>query len=69
MDVKPFRQQWKEPLQIKVPVELVDRLRTKAARARRSISEVVCEAVALGLGIDPTDYGIEVLSPNEREKA
>lgn len=58
MDAKPFRQQWKEPLQIKVPVGLVDQIRQTAARERRSISEVACEAMAKGLELDPASFGI-----------
>jgi hypothetical protein len=59
-----FRQHRKEGLEIQVPPQLASRIRAKAARERRSISEVGTEALARGFGLDPATFGIETTIPS-----
>ncbi len=54
-----FRDLKKEALQIQAPPEIATVVREKAARERKSISATATELICLGLGIDPTDFGIE----------
>lgn len=59
-----FRATWKQKIQPLVPVSLARAIRVKAAKERRSISEVSTEALARGLGLDPASYGIAAESPH-----
>ena len=54
-----FREVEKEQLNAQVPVDLSTVLRERAARRRWSITKTVTEALAIGLGVSPSEYGIE----------
>lgn len=56
---KTFREIPKEALPIQVPPALADAIRRIAADTRRSVSYAAVEAIARGLGHDPSRYGIE----------
>ena len=62
MKAKTFRRITKEGLEIRAPVRLVDQIREKAARERRSLSSVGTELLARGLDLDPAAFGIEAPS-------
>ena len=57
--VVKFRELQKERVPGEAPVEVIDRLRLKAASERRSLSWVMTEVVCRGLGLDPSKYGID----------
>lgn len=42
-----------------IPIALGDRVREKAAKERRTLSEVTSELLCRGLGINPREFGIE----------
>jgi hypothetical protein len=56
---KDFREIEKEQMNAQVPVELGTVIRRIAADRRWSLTKVVTEAIARGVGIDPSTYGIE----------
>ena len=56
---KDFREVPKEQMNAQVPVDLSTMIRERAARRRWSITRVVTEALAVGMGIDPGTYGID----------
>ena len=57
--VVKFRELQKERIPGEAPVEVIDRLRLRAASERRSLSWVMTEVVCRGLGLDPSKYGID----------
>ena len=57
--VVKFRHLKKERIPGEAPVEVIDRLRLRAASERRSLSWVMTEVVCRGLGLDPSKYGID----------
>lgn len=59
----PFREVPKEDVQIRMPIPLATLLRERAARERRSISEVGTMLVISALNRKPEAFGIEVLEP------
>lgn len=56
-----FREIDKEQMNAQVPIELGTIIRRIAADRRWSLTKVVTEAIAKGVGIDPARYGIEAL--------
>ncbi len=60
MSVK-FRSRKKEGIEIQVPPEIAEEVRTRAARERRSISEVGTEILLTGLRWNHGEFGITVL--------
>lgn len=54
-----FRKIAKDTTGGRVPADLAAKLRLRATRERRSFSHVLTECVALGLGLDPADYGVQ----------
>lgn len=54
-----FRGEPKEPLRLLLPRGLAAKLRIRAAEQRRSMSEVMSQYAARGLGECPASYGIE----------
>ena len=57
----PFRDiPGKEGIEIRFPPDIASKIREKAFRERRSISEVGSELVVRSMGLDPAQYGIRV---------
>ena len=44
---------------VRIPVDLVERLRDLADRKGWSLGRTVTEAMSIGMGIDPAEYGID----------
>lgn len=63
-----FRSVPKARVQIKVPVGIAERVRILAVHEGRPDNEVFSRVLCLGLGIDPSEYGITSKTP-EREEA
>jgi hypothetical protein len=59
----PFREVPKEDVQIRMPIPLATLLRERAARERRSISELGTMLVIGGLNRKPEAFGIQVPEP------
>ncbi len=57
-----FRDRKKEGFEIQIPPELAEMIRVRAARERRSISEVGAEILLTGLGLDHAEFGITPFS-------
>ena len=57
--VVKFRELQKERIPGEAPVEVIDRLRLRAASERRSLSWIMTDVVCRGLGLDPAKYGID----------
>jgi hypothetical protein len=55
---RSFRQIEKENPRGQIPVALSRKLRRLAGEHRRSLSSVLTEAVAKGLGEDPREFGL-----------
>ncbi len=49
----------KEQFNVFVPAELPAMIREKARQRGWSVARVVTQALSIGLGIDPAEYGIE----------
>lgn len=64
-----FRHIPKEPHSLGLPPELMTRVRHAAADERRSLSELVTEALCQRLGIDPARYGITPRKPERKAHA
>lgn len=58
-----FRAIPKRTLQAKIPVKVIEELGLKAVKEGRPDNEVVTRLLCLGLGLDPSKYGIESASP------
>lgn len=58
-----FRSLKKERIPGEAPVDVIDRLRLRAASERRSLSWIMTDVVCRGLGLDPAKYGIDNNSP------
>lgn len=55
-----FRNRKKEGIEFQIPPELAELLRVRAARERRSISEVGTEILLTGLGLNHAEFGIDL---------
>jgi hypothetical protein len=55
----PFRDVPKDGIEIRLPRHLATTLRERAARERRSISDLGSELIIRGLGHDPANCGIK----------
>ncbi len=60
--IRPFREQPKECIELRVPIPVATAIREQAVRERRSLSEVGTEILARGLRLDPARYGIDAES-------
>jgi hypothetical protein len=56
---KRFPEVEKEMFGVRIPVDLVERLRSRADGKGWSLGRTVTEAMSIGMGIDPARYGIE----------
>ena len=56
---KVFRDIEKEQFNTRIPPDLVTKIEARADRKGWSIGRTVTEALSIGLGIDPSEYGIE----------
>ncbi len=56
---KTFREIEKEQFNARIPPDLVTRIIAKADRKGWGIGRTVTETLAIGLGVDPSEYGIE----------
>ncbi len=61
----PFRNQSKTDLGALVPAALSDRIRERARSRKQSISLVTSEAICLGMGLDPAEFGIPSGAANQ----
>ena len=59
---KRFPELEKEQFSTRIPVDLVERLRDLADRKGWSVGRTVTEAMSIGMGIDPAEYGIETVA-------
>lgn len=56
---KTFREIEKEQFNARIPPDLVTKIVARADRKGWGIGRTVTEALSIGLGIDPAEYGIE----------
>lgn len=56
---KRFPEVEKEMFGVRIPVDLVEKLRDRADRKGWSVGRTVTEVMSIGMGIDPALYGIE----------
>jgi len=54
-----FRRLEKDRLQALIPGELMDEVRMRASKERKSVSEMITQILCEGLKIDSRTYGIE----------
>jgi len=62
---KRFPEIEKEQFNQNIPTDLAEKIRDKANRRGWSVARLVTEALSIGMGIDPAEYGIE----SERQTA
>lgn len=64
-DNRTFRDLCKERTRLDLPIALITEIKVKGVTTRRSMAEIVTEAVARGLDKDPRSFGIDspILTP------